>query len=326
MRRWSLLLLALFQLPAHAHELRPAYLGLREVAPETYDVLWKVPARGEGSRLDVEVRFPPDTTRLTDPAGLYTGDSQILRWRIRRTGGLTGAAISIEGLAATGMEVLLRLDRADGTSATHRFTPEASTYVVEDGPSLGRVARTYLGLGVEHILLGVDHLLFVLALILIVQGGRRLLITVTAFTLAHSVTLALATLGFVHVPSPPVEAVIALSIVFVACEIVHGDRGTPGLTSRWPWIVAFTFGLLHGFGFAGALAEVGLPQRAIAPALLFFNVGVEAGQILFIAAVLLASRPLRRVGRRFPRSTRTVPAYVIGGVAMFWLIQRIAVF
>jgi len=328
MRRASLLFFAflLLQPPVHAHAVRPAYLGLREISPETYDVLWKVPARGEGSSPGLEVRFPSDAVRLGDPVGAYTGDSQLLRWRIRRPGGLAGATISIDGLAQTVTEVLLHLERADGTSVTHRFTADAPTYVVEGSPSLRGVARTYVGLGVEHILLGVDHLLFVLALILIVQGRRRLLVTVTAFTLAHSITLALATLGFVHVPGPPVEAIIALSIVFVACEIVHGDRGRPGLTARRPWIVAFTFGLLHGFGFAGALAALGLPERAIAPALLFFNVGVEVGQILFIAAVLLLTRSLRRVAQRWPRAVRTVPAYGIGGLAMFWLIQRVAAF
>jgi hydrogenase/urease accessory protein HupE len=328
MKRWSAVLLAslLFPLPLLAHEVRPAYLGLREISPETYDVLWKVPARGEGSRLGLSVRFPEDTSSLSDPVGAFAGDCHLERWRIRRAGGLTGAAITIDGLSQTVTDVLLRFERADGTSLTHRFTADAPTYVVEAIPSLGQVAWTYLGLGVEHILLGIDHLLFVLALILIVNGGRKLLITVTTFTLAHSVTLALATLGFVHVPGPPVEAIIALSIVFVASEIVHGQQGRPGLTARCPWIVAFIFGLLHGFGFAGALAALGLPERAIAPALLFFNVGVEAGQILFIAAVLVVARPLRRVEDRFPRAARMASAYGIGGLAMFWLIQRVAAF
>ena len=328
MRRVSLALLAclLLPLPVRAHELRPAYLELREVSPEVYDVLWKVPARGEGARLPLDVRFPEGTEILGDPVGVFVGDAHLQRGLIRRPGGLTGGAIAIDGLAETLTDALFRLERADGTSLTHRFTADAPTYVVPASPSLGQVAWTYLGLGVEHILLGIDHLLFVLALILIVKGRRKLLVTVTAFTLAHSITLALATLGFLQVPGPPVEAIIALSIVFVASEIVHGEQGRPGLTARYPWIVAFIFGLLHGFGFAGALAELGLPQRAIAPALLFFNLGVETGQLLFIAGALTLGHPLRRVANAWPRGARAVPAYGIGGLAMFWVLQRVMAF
>jgi hydrogenase/urease accessory protein HupE len=190
-----------------------------------------------------------------------------------------------------------------------------------------------LRLGIEHIWGGIDHLLFVLALLLLVQGWRRVVATITAFTVAHSITLAAATLGFVHVPQTPVEATIALSIVFVAAEIVHGRQGKPGLAARWPWLIAFAFGLLHGFGFASALNQVGLPQNAIPVALLFFNLGVEAGQLLFIAAVLLVVALARKglgirhsiLHTRFSWAWR-VPPYAIGGVAAFWLIQRIAAF
>jgi hydrogenase/urease accessory protein HupE len=185
-------------------------------------------------------------------------------------------------------------------------------------------------LGVEHILLGIDHLLFVLALCLLVKGTARLVATVTAFTVAHSLTLAGATLGFVHVPGPPVEAGIALSIVFVAAEIVHSRQGRRGLTERFPWIVAFTFGLLHGLGFASALSEVGLPQTAIPIALLFFNVGVEIGQLFFIASVFaviaLARQVTQRIGATKPAWTWRVPAYAIGSVSAFWVIQRLSVF
>ena len=181
-------------------------------------------------------------------------------------------------------------------------------------------------LGVEHILGGIDHLLFVLALLLIVRGGKRIFFTITAFTLAHSITLVAATLGWVHVPGPPIEAMIALSIVFVAAEIVRGLRGKPGLTARAPWVVAFCFGLLHGFGFAGALAEVGLPQKAIPVALLTFNVGVELGQLIFVAIVLA----LRWLWQRVPLTPRAwtpyVVPYAIGAVAMFWVVERVAAF
>jgi hydrogenase/urease accessory protein HupE len=194
--------------------------------------------------------------------------------------------------------------------------------VVEAAPGALEVARTYTVLGVEHILTGIDHLLFVLALLIITGGGWRLVKTVTAFAISHSLTLSAATLGFVHVPQPPVEAVIALSIVFVAAEIVRMDRGREGITARAPWIVAFTFGLMHGLGFAGGLSEAGLPVGHIPTALMFFSVGVEAGHFLFIGVVLSLITLVRRVRISFPRWTELVPPYAIGTIAMFWVIQR----
>ena len=174
--------------------------------------------------------------------------------------------------------------------------------MVAAAPGALEVCRTYLVLGVEHILFGVDHLLFVLALLILVKGWRKLVGTITAFTVAHSITLAAATLGFVHVPCKPVEATIALSIVFVACEIVHRRQGRSGLTEMWPWVIAFSFGLLHGLGFASALREVGLPQNAIPLALLFFNVGVELGQLLFIGFVIAVIALAVRAAKKFSQS------------------------
>jgi len=226
--------------------------------------------------------------------------------------------------------VLVRFDFADGVSQAHRLTAGDPSFTVPTQPSSLEVVRTYLLLGVKHILGGIDHLMFVLALLLLVRGVRRVVVTVTAFTLAHSITLAGATLGFVHMPGPPIEAVIALSIVFVALEIIHSRRGKPGLTEQYPWIVAFTFGLLHGFGFAGALAQIGLPQSSIPIALLFFNVGVEIGQLLFIACVFAIIALARQVTRRIdvprPAWAWAVPPYAIGSLAVFWVIQRIAAF
>jgi hydrogenase/urease accessory protein HupE len=181
-------------------------------------------------------------------------------------------------------------------------------------------------LGIEHILTGFDHLLYILAMLILVGGWRRVVLTMSAFTATHSVTLTAATLGWVHVPQPPVEACIALSIVFVAREIVETRRGRPGLTARWPWVVAFAFGLMHGFGFAGALAEVGLPARAIPVALLFFNVGVEIGQLLFVATVLAIVAALRQAPRYWPEWAEGIPAYAIGSVAMLWVIVRVVAF
>ena len=193
------------------------------------------------------------------------------RWTVKCAGGLTGGTIHIAGLTATMTDVLVRLERLDGTTQVTRLTPSAPSFVVEAAPRALEVARTYVVLGVEHILTGIDHLLFVLALLIITRGGWKLVKTVTAFTISHSITLSAATLGFVHVPQPPVEAVIALSIVFVAAEIVRMHRGVEGITARAPWIVAFTFGLMHGLGFAGGLSEAGLPAGHIPTALLFFS-------------------------------------------------------
>ena len=330
MQRLLLLLVCLlaFAPGAWAHEVRPAYLELRQTAPDTYDVLWKVPALGDDMRLGVYVTLPEGSTNLSEPRGAFVNNAFIERWTVKRAGGLTGGTIHIDGLGATAIDVLVRVERQDGSTQLTRLTPSAPSFVVEATPSKIEVVRSYLALGVEHILGGVDHLLFVLALLIITRGSWRLIKTVTAFTVAHSITLSLAALGFVHVPSAPVEAVIALSIVFVAAEIVHSRQGRPGLTERAPWVVAFTFGLLHGFGFAGALAEIGLPQLDIPLALFSFNVGVEIGQLLFIAAVFavvaVARQVMRRVALPRPAWAWRVAPYAIGSVSAFWLIQRVA--
>ena len=323
-------LLAILATGASAHEVRPAYLELRETGPVTYEALWKVPGQGENMRLGLYVELPEGCTNLTPPRAAMAGSAFTERWTVTCTSGLIGGTIHIAGLMATMTDVLVRLERLDGTTQVTRLTPSAPSFVVEAAPRATQVAATYLVLGVEHILLGIDHLLFVLALLILVTGTRRLVATVTAFTVAHSLTLAGATLGFVHVPGPPVEAIIALSIVFVALEIIRSRQGESGLTERFPWVVAFTFGLLHGFGFAGALSEVGLPQSAIPVALLFFNVGVELGQLLFIASVFAAIAFARRIMRRIAApqpawSWRILP-YAIGSVAMFWVIERLAAF
>ena len=332
MKRALLLFLFLgaFASSVSAHEVRPAYLELRQTGPEIYDVLWKVPGQGENLRLGLYVEFPPGSMNVTAPRASMANNAFAERWTLRRVGGLTGGTIHIAGLTATMTDVLVRLERLDGSAQITRLTPSAPSFVVDAVPRARRVAATYLILGVEHILLGIDHLLFVLALLILVKGTRRLVATVTAFTVAHSLTLAGAALGLVHVPGPPVEAAIALSIVFVAAEIMHRRQGEASLTERFPWVVAFTFGLLHGFGFAGALSEVGLPQTAIPIALLFFNIGVELGQLLFIASVFvviaLARRVRCRIGVWQPAWAWRIPPYAIGSVAMFWVIQRIAAF
>ncbi|HXJ59240.1 MAG TPA: HupE/UreJ family protein [Verrucomicrobiae bacterium] len=309
-----------------AHEVRPAYLELRQTAAETYDVLWKVPGQGEDLRLGLYVKFPTGCTNITKPRASMVNNAFTERCTVQCVGGLAGGTVHVAGLASTMTDVLVRLERLDGTAQIARLTPSAPSFIVESAPQAIQVAATYLKLGGEHILLGIDHLLFVLALVLLVKGRRRLVGTITAFTLAHSLTLAAATLGFVHVPGPPVEACIALSIVFVAAEIIRSRQGKPVLTERAPWVVAFTFGLLHGLGFAGALSDVGLPQHAIPLALLFFNIGVELGQLAFIAAVLGVVAGARRVPVRAPVWSWRVTPYAHRRCSDVWVIQRLTAF
>ena len=311
--------------PAAAHEVRPAYLELRQTSIDTFDILWKVPARGN-LRLGLYVRLPEGCENITDPHGMFSGGAYIVRWSIRHPDALVGSTIYIDGLKTTLTDVLVRIERLDGTTQVSRLSPTKTSLVVRASPSPWQVAGTYLALGFEHIILGIDHLLFVLALLLLVNGWKRVVGTITAFTIAHSITLAAATLGFVHVPGPPVEAIIALSIVFVAAEIIRGKQGRPGLSAKWPWIVAFTFGLLHGLAFAGALSEVGLPQRAIPLALLFFNIGVELGQLLFVVVVAAVAAAAQRLPIRAPCRAEIIPPYAIGSVAMFWVLQRVTGF
>lgn len=305
-----------------AHEVRPGYLELKERAAETFEVLWKVPARGD-LRLAIEARLPERCAALTPRSRLVSESAVSERWRVRCPGGLVGGTIAIDGLAGTLTDVLVRVEALDGSTRIARLTPRAPAFAVEARPGRAEVAATYTRLGVEHILGGIDHLLFVLALLLLVRGTRRLIATVTAFTVAHSLTLAAATLGLVHVRQAPVEAVIALSIVFVAGEIVHAARGRPGLGARRPWLLAFVFGLLHGLGFAGALRELGLPEQSIPLALLFFNVGVEIGQLLFIACALPLAALGRRAALRWPALSAEIPAYGIGCVAAWWTLERV---
>ena len=322
---WLVVLLGM-SAAAQADVFRPAYLELRELGDGVYDVLWKVPALGSDRRLSAYVQFPSDTQNVTEPRVVVVDGAWVERYRIERDGGLVGATVSITGSAAGVTDVIARVERRDGSTQVERLPPELPAFEVRAAAGANEIAWSYFVMGVEHILAGVDHLVFVLALLLIVKGTRRIVATITAFTVAHSITLVAATLGWINLPGPPVEAIIALSIVFVASEVVHGLRGHEGLTAHAPWIVAFSFGLLHGLGFAGALAEVGLPRVAIPVALMTFNIGVEAGQLAFVAAVLAVQAISTRL---FPvpgaRAAGAV-AYGIGGIAAFWTIERIAEF
>jgi hydrogenase/urease accessory protein HupE len=308
-----------------AHEARPAYLEIREDKPGEFGMLFKTPMQGD-ARLALAAVFSGKVEAITPVVSRPTGDAMVQTWRMRAIEPLAGQRVSIDGLQNTMTDALVRVELASGEVWVERLTPGAPGATIPATPSRWVTAATYLKLGVEHILLGFDHLLFVLALLIITEGTWRLVKTITAFTVAHSITLALATLGFVHIPSPPVEAVIALSIAFVAVEIVHVRQGRRSLAARAPWLVAFAFGLLHGFGFAGALSEIGLPAGQIPVALLFFNLGVETGQLLFVGAVLALVALIRIRRRSLPAWLDLVPPYAIGTIAMFWVIERVAAF
>ncbi len=308
--------------PAWSHEARPGYLELREVADGRYDVLWKQPASGDLT-LQISPVFP-DSCRLTgsDDKQLLPG-ALVTRFSLLCQGGLAGKEITIAGLEMTLTDVLVRLYRGDGGEETHLARNVAVT--VRLGEAEGVLARsaTFLRLGVQHIVQGVDHLLFVLGLLLIVGDLRTLVKTISAFTLAHSLTLAAATLGFVSVPAPPLNAAIALSILFLGPEIMRARIGETSLTIRHPWVVAFLFGLLHGFGFASGLAAMGLPRGEIPLALLLFNVGVEIGQLAFVGLILWLARSFRLLEIRWPQPLPLAPAYAVGGLGAYWTIQRL---
>jgi hydrogenase/urease accessory protein HupE len=311
---------------ADAHRLSPGYFGLSETAPDIFAAEWKVSISGGLS--DVLEPELPDGCSVDGAVRRFTvDDARLMHAVLRCESGLGGKRFVVSGLEATQTDVLLRVDFLDGRSFTHRLVPESPSVEIPIAASAFDIVVTYLVLGVEHILLGIDHLLFVLALVLMVRGWRALLITITSFTIAHSITLAAASLGIVNVPSSPVEAIIALSILFLATELARRERRADApshadLANRAPWLVAFSFGLLHGFGFAGALSEIGLPANAIPLSLLFFNIGVEIGQLVFVACILLLVRAARALTIEGPRWLPQLTAYAIGSVAAFWLIER----
>lgn len=308
-----------------AHESRPAYLEIKETAVNHYSILWRTPVLA-GTRLPVALKLPDGIRTVGEPITQQLSDSLIERRVVATDGdGLAGQRIDFVGLQATITDVLVRVQWLDGGQTTTIIRPSEAWIILSEPQGTWTVIREYTVLGIEHILSGIDHLLFVLALLLITKGTIPLIKTITAFTLAHSITLGLAALGFVRMPVAPIEAIIALSIVFVAVEIIHARQGVIGLTARSPWIVAFTFGLLHGFGFAGALSAIGLPVGHIPIALLFFNVGVELGQLMFVAAVLSVVALLSRIRLPLPRWAGLVLPYTIGSIAMFWVFQRISV-
>jgi len=309
---------------SQAHPLDPALLELWESQGGVYDVLWRLPAlQPAGAALTP--LFPARCREVSPRTATALPQGTQERWRIDcGSAGLVGERIEVTGLAARGTDALLRLHAMDGRLIQAVLRPGDPALAVPARSSMIAVVRSYAALGVEHILTGADHLLFVLGLVLLVRGTRRLIATVTAFTLGHSVTLSLAVLGIVHIPPRPVEALIAATILAVALELARAAQGKRLTIGGVPWAMAFGFGLLHGLGFAGALAEIGLPPGDIPLALLSFNLGIEAGQLLFIAAVIGLRAALRPVPPAWLQRAAPVPAYVIGSLASFWIFDRIA--
>jgi len=318
------LFLCFFPLALFANDLRPAYFSLKQTTDSTYQLVWKLPALGTAT--------PKIYPTLPENWLVIDEKSNLLSDNLRRTytllikGEVANSKIYFEGLEKSLIEVILSIRLLNGLKYSTIVKPTNPTYLIPSEPDRWSVVRTYIRLGFEHILAGVDHLLFVLALLLITNGFKKLVKTITAFTVAHSITLSLASLGVVGLAMPPVEAVIALSIVFLAIELINHYKGRKCLTAKYPWVVAFTFGLLHGFGFAGALAEVGLPQMEIPTALLFFNVGVELGQLAFVIAAMLLIWIMNTVRTDWPSWMKGVPPYAIGSIAAFWLIERVMSF
>lgn len=308
---------------AIAHELQPSSLEIRQLTTERYEVIWRAPIYYKKPH-PAKLQLPETWKTVGEPTVKQLFDSAIHRRIVDVPKGvIDGGVIRFIGLESTITDVFIRYIWLDGTQTTAIARPNHPWVEIAAQRSAWQVAWDYTVLGVDHILSGFDHLTFVFALLLLVSGTRRLLITVTSFTLAHSITLAAATLGLMWVPGPPVEAVIALSILFLASELIKVNKGLPSLTAQNPWVVAFAFGLLHGFGFAGALSNIGLPESEIPVALLMFNVGVELGQLLFIGGVLVLLFGIRKVRVDWPTWTRQLPAYGIGSIASFWLIERV---
>lgn len=314
------MLCLLAAIPARADDLRPGYLEWSEAAPGRWQVVWKAPLLGG---LATRARpLVPEGCAVVISQRRFAGPAVVERLEVTCEAPLAGRQLGLTGLEQGFTDALLRVRSRDGGVQSARLTPDAPTVAVAATPSRGEVAWTYLKLGFEHILVGFDHLLFVVALVLLIGGARRIVTTVTAFTLAHSLTLAATTLGVMTVARKPVEICIALSIVLIALELLRPADAPRTLARRAPELIAFAFGLLHGFGFAAALAEIGLPAGEIPLALLTFNIGVELGQLAIVAAALLALAVLARTPQFEPPMLKTT-AYAIGIVASAWLIERV---
>lgn len=325
MIRWvwfALVTLFLIAQPARADELRPGYLEFTQKTDVDWTLIWKAPMRG-GVTPATQPVLPKGCTAKGDPQRELGEMAVISTFAVSCKGPVAGHSIGLSNFSAAQTDVLVRVAPLGRPVQALRLTAAEPAVEIAAKPDAWQVARTYFVIGVEHILFGYDHLLFVVSLVLLLTGFRTIAIAVTAFTLAHSITLIGTTLGFLGLPQRPVEAIIALSIVFLAVEIVKKKDGELRLSERLPWAVAFLFGLLHGFGFAGALKEIGLPESDVPTALLTFNLGVEAGQLLIVAATLGLLWAVRRFQSNWTQPVIRVSSYAIGAIASMWLLERV---
>ncbi|CAN5203605.1 HupE/UreJ family protein [soil metagenome] len=312
--------------PALAHEVRPAYLDIQQTGSTAWQVTWKQPTVG-----DMAVHLVPHMSNGwldKPPTNQFAGPGFVSRsWTVTgETRPIAGVTVSIEGLEDTVTDVLVRIRPTGAAEQDKILKPAAPQLTIPGADSSSAMgALGFLRLGFEHILTGPDHLLFVLGLLLVVGGRRKLLATVTAFTVAHSITLAFATLTGMSTETALMNALIALSILFMGVEVVRARRGGTSLTIRKPWIAAFAFGLLHGLGFASGLTGLGLTKGVLAMALALFNLGVEAGHLAFIAVVFAFSWALGRMKIEWPSAIRALPAYAVGGLGAFWTFQYLAI-
>ncbi len=318
--RWCLsLVLLLAAAQADAHRFAPSLLRMFEVADGQYQVIWKTPAQRVSS-VPLTPRLPARCEGGPDAPGDLVGTGVVSSWRIACDGSLVGETVSVLGLAENSASVLFSLETRGGYYYQSLLSGDQPAFTVPTEPTAVEVMREYTWLGAEHIWGGIDHLLFVFGLLLLVGWGKRLIWTVTAFTVGHSITLSLVTLGVFEYPVALVEFMIALSIFVLALELARKQGA--GLFRRHPWWLAGGFGLLHGMGFAGALAEVGLPQSELPLALLFFNIGIELGQLAFIAVIAAVGAVLARLPAAELPAWRAVPVYILGSLSAMWCIER----
>lgn len=320
---WPLLaLLCLFAAPARADELRPGYLEFTQETAREWSLAWKAPMRG-GVLPETQPILPKGCRIQGKPQRVMQAMAVLTTMDVACTGTVAGQSIGLSHFSGSQTDVLVRVAPLNRPVQALRLTAAQPLVQIAEKPAAWQVARTYFGIGVEHIIFGYDHLLFVVALVFLISGVRKIAVAVTAFTVAHSITLVGTTMGVFGLPQQPVEAIIALSIVFLAVEIVKKKNGDPRLSERVPWVVAFLFGLLHGFGFAGALKEIGLPESDVPTALLTFNLGVEAGQLMIVGATLLILHGLNTWRPDWTRPAVRTATYAIGAVASMWLIERV---
>ncbi len=326
MRLFFALWLFIMAIPAHADELRPAYIELNQTSQSAWNIIWKASAQSPLAK--AQIILPDNCKAIDEPQKRFDQNNIITRFPMTCDGDIINQNIGLNGLQFSNSDALVRISYLEGAIQIIRLTPNEYFALIETKQKsiITNVASTYTLLGFEHILEGYDHLLFVLALVLLIPSLRLIAWTVTAFTLAHSITLIGTTLGYLSLPSQPVETVIALSILFLALEVVGAIKGKDDkqrLSERYPWMVAFLFGLLHGFGFAGALAEIGLPQDDVPLALLTFNLGVELGQLLIVIIALALLRIIGHFKPQYLKTVKLILAYAIGIIATYWFIERL---